>query len=117
MIAKQLGNSLAIEWVVGRDETAQSAIQKAKQRLVERGYRGRYQGVHPQVASELPAGHLVIVTTEYQTLIGRQRTSYGCGFSAASAQQAETAAVENLQAYSWGWKPEFGYAVHERVEF
>jgi hypothetical protein len=116
VVAKQLGDSLAIEWVAGADLSPQSALQQAQQRLLAQGYRGRYLGLHPQAVADRRQGHLVIVSTEYRTLTGKPRTSYGCGF-AVSATQARRSALENLRTYSWGWKPEFGYRVVEQIEF
>jgi hypothetical protein len=60
---------------------------------------------------------MVIVKTNYKTQTGRTRTSYGCGYSASSPQQAELAAVNDLRNYSWGWKPDFGYEVVESIRY
>ena len=117
VVAKKLGNSLAIEWVASADVSAADAINQAKQKLLEQGWRGRYQDAHPQASSELSHAHMVIVKTQYKTLIGKQRTSYGCGYSARSIQEAGEAALRDLQNYSWGWKPEFGYKVVESFRY
>jgi hypothetical protein len=109
VVAKRLGNSLAIEWSAGEILSPESATEKAKQKLLAQGLQKKYQDLHPQATSDLPHAHMVIVKTEYQTLIGKQRTSYGCGYSRRSAAEAEQAALYDLQNYSWGWKPEFGY--------
>ncbi|MEN8178485.1 MAG: hypothetical protein ABFS39_07670 [Pseudomonadota bacterium] len=117
VVAKKLGNSLALEWVAAESESAESATHKAKQKLLEQGLHGKYQDVHPQASSDLPHAHVVIVKTEYKTRIGKNRTSYGCGFSAHSAEHARDVAVYNLRNYSWGWKPEFGYQVQEKFSY
>ncbi len=117
VVAKKLGNSLAIEWVAGEGESAASATQKAQERLLQQGLHGKYQDAHPQASTELPHGHMVIVKTAYQTVIGRSRTSYGCGYSTRSPEEAEQAALYDLRNYSWGWKADFGYEVFKRLNF
>lgn len=117
VVAKKLGNSLALEWVAAESESEESATRKAKQKLLQLGLHKKYQDLHPQAATDLPHAHVVIVKTEYATLIGKQRTSYGCGFSAHSAEHARDVAVYNLRNYSWGWKPEFGYQVLEGFKY
>jgi len=104
VVAKKLGNSLAIEWVVG-EQSVSKAITSAKFALKSRGF----DYVFPQGNSSIPHGWIVVVKTEYKTIIGKMRTSYGCGFSTVSADEAEALAVSELSAYSWGWKPKFGY--------
>ena len=117
VVAKRLGNSLAIEWVASSTESAESALRQAKQRLLDQGYRKKGQDVHAQASSDLAHAYLVIVKTVYTTTLGSERTSYGCGFSARSANAAEQAALYDLRNYSWGWKPEFGYEVVEKVRY
>ncbi len=116
-VAKRLGNSLAMEWVADARESAASAQQKAIQRLLAKGYRKRGQDVFAQAASDLSHAHVVIIETTYTTRIGRQRTSYGCGFDAHSARDAEWAALRDLQAHSWGWVPDMGYKVIENSRY
>ncbi|MEJ2592333.1 MAG: hypothetical protein P8178_13215 [Candidatus Thiodiazotropha sp.] len=111
VVAKRLGDSLAIEWVAASNESAASAIDKAKRKLVEQGYRTKGQDVHPQANTELPHAYMAIVKTRYTTFTGRSRTSYGCGYSPRSAAEAEREAVYDLRNYSWGWKPAFGYTL------
>ena len=117
VVAKRLGDSLAIEWVAGPDESAASAIDKASRKLVGQGYRSKGQDVHPQADSELPHAYMAIVKTRYTTLTGRSRTSYGCGYSPRSAAEAEREAVYDLRNYSWGWKPAFGYEVMKAFRY
>ena len=117
MVAKRLGDSLAIEWVAAPEESASSALAKAGQRLVEQGYRTKGQDIHAQSSSELPHAYMVIVKTQYTTAIGHPRTSYGCGYSARSAAEAEKTAVYDLRNYSWGWKPAFGYEVIKALRY
>jgi hypothetical protein len=117
VVAKRQGDSLAIEWHASFSDSAVSAMEKAKQRLLDQGHRKKGQDVHAQAGTDLPHAYLIIVKTVYTTLRGRPRTSYGCGFSARSAAEAEQAALYDLRNYSWGWKPEFGYDVVERFRY
>ena len=112
MVAKKQGDSLAIEWAVG-EATVSRAIARASQALTEQGY----EYLFPQANSTLVHGWLVVIKTEYKTYTGRKRTSYGCGFSARSAEQAEQLATRDLRSYSWGWKPKYGYAVLNSTPF
>jgi len=109
VVAKRLGDSLAIEWVAAARESALSATTKATEKLRQRGLHGKYLGLHPQANSELPHAQVVILKTHYRTRLGKPRTSYGCGFSAGSTEQAGQAALHDLQSHDWGWKPEYGY--------
>ncbi len=117
VVVKKLGDSLAIEWVAGEGESVANAIEKAKARLREQGWHKKYQDAHPQANTNLPHAHAVIVQTDYKSAIGKPRTSYGCGYSAGSAAQAEQAALKDLRNYSWGWKPEFGYKVLKKFSY
>jgi len=117
VVAKRLGDSLAIEWVASPEESVASALDKAKRRLLDQGYRQKGQDVHAQANTELRHAHVVIVRTRYTTVTGRKRTSYGCGYSPRSTDAAERAAVYDLRNYSWGWKPEFGYEVVQTLRY
>ncbi len=122
MVAKELGNSLAIEWVADTKESIDSAIEKAKISLHNKGFSKRkLLDLHVQASTQLAHGYLVIVKTKYttpfKTKMGNSRTSYGCGFSKTSFADAEQTAVSNLRTYSWGWKSEFGYELRTRHEF
>lgn len=117
VIAKKQGDSLAIEWVASPNINAATAIHEAQQRLIDQGYRSKGQDVHAQAVTELRHAYLVIVKTQYTTLRGRPRTSYGCGYSPRSLAAAERAAVFDLRNYSWGWKPEMGYEVMESQRY
>ena len=112
VVAKNLGNSEAIEWSLGQPTISQ-AIANAKSALKERGFAY----VFPQANSPLLHGWMVIIKTEYRTATGRTRTSYGCGFSNNSEQKAEQLAQADLRAYSWGWKPKHGYQVIEKQRY
>ncbi len=112
VVAKKLGNSLAIEWSTGAPSVSQ-AIARAKQALREKGFKY----VFPQANSSLPHGWMIVIKTQYKTFTGKIRTSYGCGFSAVSAKQAEQLAVRDLRAFSWGWKPQYGYDVIENKRY
>jgi hypothetical protein len=117
VVAKHQGNSLAIEWIASPQVSAIEAITQATDKLIALGYRVKGQGVHAQANTDLAHAHLVIIKTQYTTLAGRERTSYGCGYSARSPAEAEQAAVYDLRNYSWGWKPEFGYEVVEKRKY
>ncbi len=111
VVAKKMGDSLAMEWVASPEETDSSAIEKAKARLKEQGHQGKYVDVHPQVSTRFQHAYVVIVKSSYQTVRNKPRTSYGCGFDPRSPAEAERMAVQNLHTYDWGWKPERGYQV------
>ena len=112
VVAKQRGDSVAIEWATGEDSVS-DAIDKAKQALGERGYEYAF----PQGNSPLPHGWLVVVETEYRTFTGKMRTRYGCGFSDQSEADAVDQALNDLQAYALDWKPRYGYEVIERKRY
>jgi len=117
VVAKRLGDSLAIEWIASPGESADSAIDKARQKLIDQGYRSKGQDVHAQANTGLRHAHFIVVKTRYNTRTGQTRTSYGCGFSPRSAAEAEQAALYDLRNYSWGWRPELGYEVIEKTRF
>jgi hypothetical protein len=117
VVAKRLGDSLAIEWIASPQESAATALDKAKKKLLEQGYRSKGQDVHAQANTELPHAYMVIVKTHYTNATGRTRTSYGCGYSSRSSSEAEQAALYDLRNYSWGWRPEFGYEVLEALRY
>lgn len=117
MVAKRLGDSLAIEWVASPEESAASALDKAGRRLLEQGYRSKGQDVHAQANTELRHAYMAIVKTRYTSATGHARTSYGCGYNPRSAAQAEQAAIDDLRNYSWGWKPGFGYTLMKVLRY
>jgi len=118
VIAKEMGNSLAYEYVAKYGITLQTAINKAKQLLRQKGYtRRKLLDLHVQARTAIPHGLLVIVRTNYTTRTGRNRTSYGCGFSPISYTDAERRALSNLRSYSWGWNPDHDYEVIEKSAF
>jgi hypothetical protein len=118
MVVKKLGNSLAIEWIASEDETVDSASEKAKALLQQQGFtRKKLQDIHVQASTSLAHGHMIIIKSEYETKIGKLRTSYGCGFSHASSTEAESVAINNLRSYSWGWKQAFGYELYARHSY
>ena len=112
VVAKQRGNSVAIEWATGENSVS-DAIDKANQALGDRGYDYAF----PQGNSPLPHGWLVVVETEYPTFAGNTRTRYGCGFSDQSEADAIVKALTDLQAYALDWKPRHGYEVIERQRY
>jgi len=117
-VAKELGNSLAIEWVAEEGVSVASATEKAKGLLRDKGFTKRkLQDLHVQANTALPHGYMVIIKSSFTTKIGKGRTSYGCGFNRQAPAAAEQAAIRNLRSFSWGWKPEFGYELHARHRF
>lgn len=118
IVAKELGNSLAIEWVASEKDTVTGATEKAKASLQQQGFtKKKLQDLHVQASTSLMHAHMIIIKTSYKTQIGKLRTSYGCGFSHISLANAERVAVDNLRSYSWGWKPEFGYEIYARFNY
>lgn len=118
VVAKELGNSLAIEWVASYNETADSALEKAKDRLKLEGFKKQKMlDVHAQTSSDLDRGFVLILRAEYTNWRGKDRVSYGCGFSPISSKAAGQAALDNLRSYAWGWKAEDGYKVIEESQF
>jgi len=117
-VAKELGNSLAIDWVANTNDTASNAINKSKTMLRNKGFtKKKLLDLHIQASTSLAHGHLIIIKTAYKTWRGKTRTSYGCGFSQKSTVQAKQRALTNLRSYSWEWKPEFGFELHTRHNF
>jgi hypothetical protein len=117
VVAKKMGNALAIEWVAGPQESGASAVKEAKLRLKEQGHHGKYVDVHPQVTSEYQHAYLVIIKSSYQTVRNKPRTSYGCGIDPRSWNDAGGMAVQNLHTYDWGWKPEHGFEIIEQTKY
>jgi len=117
VVAKELGNSLAIELVAGPDETVSSATDKGIARLRQQGFHKKYQDPHAQSISDLKQAYAVVVKTEYKGFRSKPRTSYGCGFSPYSYPSAEQEALRDLRNYSWGWKPEYGYSVIKKLKY
>ena len=113
VIAKKMGNSEAIEWVHS-PESAAAALLQAKQKLRERGYKYLF----PQATTELEHAYVVIIESSYKSSRGKDRISYGCGFSEQSYDEALWTAIRNLQSYAWGWKPDKeGYKVSEKNRY
>jgi GMP synthase-like glutamine amidotransferase len=116
-VAKKHGQSTAIEWVAGPDETAVSAQEKAMNKLLAAGHRHRYSDVHSQEITNLKHAYVVIVRSEFETIRKKKRVSYGCGFHPKSSRDAEWEALKNLQSYSWGWYPNMGYEIVEKFRY
>jgi hypothetical protein len=113
VVAKSKGHSEAIEWAHS-SESAETALFQAKQKLRQRGYKYLF----PQATTELKHAYVIIVKSNYKSARGRDRTSYGCGFSETSYDEALWAAIRNLQSYAWGWKPDReGYQVSDKKQY
>ncbi|MCP3671367.1 MAG: hypothetical protein GY814_13220 [Gammaproteobacteria bacterium] len=118
VVAKELGNSLAIEWVAAERTTITEATKMAYNLLHNKGFiKKKMRDLHVQASTALQHGHVIIIKSRYETRIGKIRTSYGCGFSQHSSAEAKRIAVKNLRSFSWGWKPGFGYELHARHSF
>lgn len=120
VMAKWQGNTLDYALVTGKDHP-DDAQEAARAELKAKGY-GRYgPGVdvtHPQGASDLAHGYVVVLRSDYRTVRGKDRTSYGCGFAAGSYDDALWDAIRDLQRYAWGWKPDRdGYRVVAKRRF
>ena len=120
VMAKWQGNTLDYALVtssVGPGE----AQQAAKDRLKEKGYGNYGPGVdvtHPQGVTALPHAYVVVLRSDFKTSRGKDRTSYGCGFSAVSRDQAIWDAIRDLQRFSWGWVPDRdGYQVVQEQRY
>lgn len=119
-MAKWQGDTLDYALAYGKRH-AVDAQEAAAQTLRARGY-GDYGPkvdiLHPQAVTDLPAAHVVVIKTTYANGRGRERTSYGCGFDAGSRVGALWAAMRDLQAHSWGWKPDRdGYVLVEQLSY
>ncbi len=117
VVAKKLGDSLAVKVVAAPEEGVLEAVNKAEKYLIDNGYKGRYIGLHPQANTELPHAYVVVVKSVYTTIRGKQRTSYGCGFDQRSFEAAQHAALYDLQSYAWGWVEKNGYEVVEKFSY
>ena len=118
VVAKRMGDSLALEWLAQPGITVQQAVNEAERLLQEQGYgKDRYEDVFAQANTDLPHAYALIVKTSYKNARGKSRTSYGCGFSAESYSDAQWSALRDLQAYSWGWTPSRGFEVVEQFKF
>jgi len=113
VIAKKLGNSEAIEWAHS-SKSAEAALLQAKNKLRKRGYKYLF----PQLTTELKHAYVVIIKSDYKNSRGKNKTSYGCGFSEQSYDEALWIAIRNLQSYAWGWKPDReGYKISDKKQY
>ncbi len=113
VIAKDKGDSKAIEWVHS-PESAEVALAQAKQKLRKLGYKYLF----PQITTELEHAYVIIIKSNYKSARGWDRTTYGCGFSDKSYDEALWAAIRNLQSYAWGWKPDReGYKISDKKRY
>ncbi len=113
VVAKDKGNSKAIEWTHS-SESAEAALIQAKEKLRQRGYKYLF----PQATTVLEHAYVIIIKSDYKSTRGWDRTSYGCGFSEKSYDDALWAAIRNLQSYAWGWKPDReGYKISDKKKY
>ncbi len=112
VVAKKDGSALDIVWVTGKAHPY-LALQEAKQRLHDKGYKV----VFPQESSNLRHGFMIIIRADYTSKRGRPRVNYGCGFSRISPEHAETLAMLNLTGHAWDWKSAYGYKIIKQSRF
>lgn len=120
VMAKWHGNTLDYALVVDRG-SPDEAQQEARAILKEKGYGNYGPGVdvtHPQGMTDLRHAFVVVIRTDFKTWRDRDRTSYGCGFSASSYDDALWGAIRDMQRFSWGWVPDRdGYRVVEKRRY
>lgn len=120
VMAKWQGNTLDYALVVGKPHP-DDAQEEAKATLKAKGYGNYGAGVdvtHPQGLSNLKHAYAVVIRSDFKTQRHKDRTSYGCGFSARSYDDALWEAVRDLQRFSWGWVPDRdGYKVVEKRRY
>ena len=120
VMAKWQGDTLdyALAVVDGHPAEAQAAAEQALRAKGYGSFMARLDVIHPQAVTDLAQGHLVVIKTTYTTVRGKQRSSYGCGFAQTSAEAALWEAMRDLQAHSWGWKPDrHGFEVVEKRSY
>jgi len=120
VMAKWRGNTLDYALAYGKSHPVE-AQEQAEQLLRERGYgefKHHVDVLHPQALTNLPHAYAVVIRSRFNTRSGTERTSFGCGFSPASYQDALWEAVRDLQSYSWGWKPDRdGYELVQKLRY
>lgn len=117
VVAKKQGNSRAIEWVHS-SVSAEVALLQAKEKLKQKLGQRDYKRLFPQSTTELEHAYVIIIRSDYKSSRGQDRTSYGCGFSEKSYDDALWAAIRNLQSYAWGWKPDRdGYKISDKSKY
>jgi len=120
VMAKWQGNTLDYVLVTGSAGPEQ-AQQAARDQLKAKGYGNYGAGVdvtHPQGFTNLPHAFVVVLRSDYKTWRGKDRTSYGCGFSAVSRDEALWDAIRDMQRFSWGWIPDRdGYQLVEEQRY
>ncbi|MES9882219.1 MAG: hypothetical protein ABW185_15205 [Sedimenticola sp.] len=108
LMAKWMGNTLDYALVYGKRHPI-LALDEAEDILRKKGYADYKVNVdimHQQASSSLTHAFAVVLKSRFKTVRGKMRTSYGCGFSPGSFEHAQQLAIDDLQAYSWGWSPE-----------
>lgn len=120
VMAKWQGNTLDYALVTGQASPAE-AQEAAQERLRAKGYDRFGPGVdvtHAQGMTDLPHAFVVVIRSDYKTWRHKDRISYGCGFSAASYEDALWDAIHDMQRFAWGWIPDRdGYQVVEKRRY
>lgn len=120
VMAKWQGNTLDYALVMGKDHPVE-AQEEAERMLAAKGYDSYKKNVdvrHAQGLTNLPHAYVIVLKTTYKTTLGKDRTSYGCGFSARSHEDALWDAIKDMQRFSWGWKPDRdGYQIVEKTRY
>lgn len=121
VMAKWQGNTLDFALAIGAADPA-TAQSVAEQELRDKGYH-RYPPhnvsiLHHQAVTNLASAFVVVIRSDHHDARGRPRTSFGCGFSGRSFEDALWAAIRDLQSHSWGWKPDLhGYRVVRQLRY
>ena len=120
VMAKWKGSTIDYVFVFGKDHPLE-ALDEAETIMRNKGY-GHYSKhdleiIHPQTTTNYPFGYVIIVKSVYKTKLGDDRTSYGCGVSPRSYSEAQQRALRDLQNYSWGWYPHYGFEIVEQFSF
>ena len=120
VMAKWQGNTLDYALVMGKDHPVE-AQEEAGRMLAAKGYDSYKKNVdvrHAQGLTNLPHAYVIVLKTTYKTYLGKDRSSYGCGFSADSHDDALWEAIRDLQRFSWGWVPDRdGYQIIQKTRY
>jgi hypothetical protein len=119
VMAKFKGNTLDYVLITGKDHPLE-AIEAGEAILREKGYDRYWRNVDiisTQTTSNYPFAYVIVVKADYETQWGQRRINYGCGFSPKSLSEAQWRALRDLQSHSWGWHPNLGFEVVEKLKY
>jgi len=121
VMAKWQGTTLDYQLIYGKQHPS-LAQEEAERLLIEKG-TGRHKTnhvniTHNQAASNLSHAFVTVIKSSFKTNRGRDRVSYGCGFSGKSKEDSLLQSIIDLQTYSWGWVPDRdGYDIVKRLRY